>query len=235
MAKFVTAKATARDGQKILNGRPECPQNVYTKHNLLPLSSIHLSFSILPNRFLGLKQKKKTFPSWQIASSVFFLTNSKNIYSVLAMDIRTIVIMTLAAVSCCSCHPRTGNGLGLHHESNHGNHSAPQSHCVAVARQDFHSILRMRIRNFRGEVSVSPQSATPPYAKPDNSTKTNTTLPSQNPSSKIPYWFPAFENVVTPIFRTVILILTIFNVNITWRLHGQCPTAPCCRLGLAQN
>ena len=153
------------------------------------------------------------------------------------MDIQTIIIMTLAAVSCCSCHPRTGNSLGLRPE-NHGNLSAPHSNCVAVARQlqDVHSILHMRIRNVRGgEVSASPQSATSPSLKPDNNTKTNTTLPSQNPSSKIPYWFPALENVVTPIFRTVILILTIFNVNITWRLHGQCPTVPCCRLDLAQS
>ena len=152
------------------------------------------------------------------------------------MDIQTIIIVTLAALSCCSCHPPTGNGVGLRPESNHGNHSAPHSNRVAVARQDVHSILRMRIRNSRGgEVSLSPPSATPPYIKPDNNTKTNATLPSQQPDPKVPYWFPALENIVTPIFRTVILILTIFNVNITWRLHGQFPTLPCCRLGSTRN
>lgn len=152
------------------------------------------------------------------------------------MDIQTIIIMTLAAVSCCSCHPPTGNGLGLRPESNPGNHSAPHSNCVAVVRQDVHSILRMRMRNLRGgEASLSPQSATPPYIKPDNSSKTNVTLPSQQTSQKTPYWFPALENIVTPIFRTVILILTIFNINITWRLHGECPTLSCCSLGLTQD
>ena len=151
------------------------------------------------------------------------------------MDIQTIIIMTLAAVSCCSCHPPTGNCLGLRPNSNDRNHSVPHTNCVALVRQDVHSILRMRIRNLRGgEVSLSPQSATPPYTKPDNSTKANATLPSQQASSKIPYWFPALKNIVTPIFRTVILILTLFNINITWRIHGQCPTPPCCHFGLTQ-
>ena len=149
------------------------------------------------------------------------------------MNIQAIITLILAAVSCCSCHWPTGNGHGLDLNSNQRPHSAPHPNCGAVARQEHHSVRRMRTRHLRGsDISLSPQSASPPTPMPNNSIKTNTTLPFQQPSSKIPYWFPTLENIVTPLFRAVMLILTLFNINISWRVHGQCPTLPCCSLGL---
>ena len=139
------------------------------------------------------------------------------------MSIQAILFVALAAVSCCSGHPPTPNSLKPQLEKASGNHSVIASDCVAVvARQDIHSILRMRMRHLRsGGVSLSPPSAPPPYVKPDNNTKTNATLHNSHPSPKIYSWIPAFQDVVTPIFRAVILILTLFNINITWRIHGE--------------
>lgn len=147
------------------------------------------------------------------------------------MSIQVIIVVTLAAVSCCSCHPHTGNVIGLDPESIHGNHSVFKSNCIAVAHRDIHSILRMRMRHLRGgEISLSPPSASSPDIKPDNST-----LPPQQPSPETTLGITRLEKVVTPVFRTVILILTLFNVNITWRIHGQCLTVPCCSIDLSQS
>ena len=150
------------------------------------------------------------------------------------MSIQAIIIVTLAAVSCCSCHPPTGNVIGLDPESINGSHSVPISNCVAVAHRDIHTILRMRMRQLRGgKISLSPPSTSPPNIKPDNST--NTTLTSQQSSPNMSSQFTTFENRFTPIFRTVMLVLTLFNVNITWRIHGWWLTASWCSLDLSQS
>lgn len=139
------------------------------------------------------------------------------------MNINVVIFMALVAVTCSSCHPPPRHVLELKLENGCGNHSVTGSDYIAAAHRYTHSIIRTRTKRSRsGKVSLSPESAPPPYIKPNNSTKTtNTTLPIQQSSPKIPFWFPTLEAIVTPIFRAVLLILTLFNVNITWRIHGQ--------------
>lgn len=152
------------------------------------------------------------------------------------MSIQVIIIVTLAAVSCCSCHPHTGTVTGLDPESIDGNHSVFKPNCITVAHREVHSVLRMRMGHLRGgEISLSPPPASPPDIKPDNSTKMNTTLPSQQTSPETSLWTTRLENIVTPVFRAVILILALFNVNITWRIHGQWLTVPCYSIDLSQS
>lgn len=140
------------------------------------------------------------------------------------MNFQVIIFMTFIVVTCSSCHPPPRRVLKPQFESICGNHSVASPDYIAAAHQDTYPIIRTKTKRSRsGRVSLSPESAPPPYIKPNNSTKTitNTTLPIQQSSSKIPLWIPTFENIITPIFRAVILILTVFNINITWRIHGQ--------------
>lgn len=139
------------------------------------------------------------------------------------MKIQATIFMILVAITSSSCHPPTRRILEPCIERLPRNHSVTGTEHVSVAHRAPHSILRTRMKSTRsGEVSLSPESTPLPYyTRADNSTKTNTTLPIQQSSLKIPSWVPTLENIITPIFRTVILILTLFNVNITWRLHGQ--------------
>ena len=139
------------------------------------------------------------------------------------MNIKVVIFMALVTVTSSSCHPTPRHVLEPQLENGCRNRSATTPNYIAAAHRYTHSILRTRTKRSRsGKLSLSPESAPPPYIKPNNSTKTtNTTLPIQQSSSKIPFWFPTLEAIVTPIFRVVLLIITLFNVNITWRIHGQ--------------
>ena len=66
-------------------------------------------------------------------------------------------------------------------------------------------------RSAHGEVSLSPQIESP------TAPSTNSTQTPQNSSP----WIPSSEAIDTAVFRTFITILTLFNVNITWRIHGK--------------
>ena len=155
------------------------------------------------------------------------------------MNIQILILTILVAINYASCHPPPHHALEPQLESIRKNQSVTGSKCVAVAHRDPQSILRTRMKRSRiGKISLSPQSPPPPlppYIGPDNSTETNSTLPTQRPSPQMSSWIPTLEDIVTPIFRTLILVLTLFNVNITWRIHGQWPALPLCSLDLIQS
>lgn len=151
------------------------------------------------------------------------------------MNIQAIIFVILVGVTCSSCHPPTRHVLEPYPESIHKNHSVTGSGYVAVLHLHTNSMLRTRIkRSQSGKISLSPESAPPPYIRPDNSTKTNTTLPIQQPSRNTPSWISTLEYVITPIFRAVILLLTLLNVDITWRIHGQWLALPSHNLDLTR-
>lgn len=161
------------------------------------------------------------------------------------MDIRILIFTILAAATCSSCHLPTRYAPNVpdpSFENIRGNHSVTGFGCVAAAHRNTHSSFGTRMKRSRtGRVSLSSGSAPSPYITPDNSTKTNstktdgtktnntkkngtetnTTIPAQQTFPKIPSWIPTLENVITPIFRTILLLLTLFNIDMTWRIHGQ--------------
>ena len=152
------------------------------------------------------------------------------------MVILAIIFTILIALHLSSCHPPTRHLPRPVSESTRTNDSLTSPDCVTVAHQGTYPILHTRMKRSRSsEVSLSPQSAPPSYTKPDNGTETNTTLSiEQHPQSTYSR-IPFLENIITPIFRTVILLLTLFNVNITWRIHGQCLALPTHSLDMSQS
>ena len=65
------------------------------------------------------------------------------------------------------------------------------------------------------EISISPQVG----SSADSSNSTSSLLPQK--SQNIPPWIPTSEKIITAIFRAFMAILTLVNVNFTWRIHGM--------------
>ena len=70
--------------------------------------------------------------------------------------------------------------------------------------------LRPSKRSHQVEISFSPSSSA-------TNTNQSNTLGQQESSA----WPPTAETILTAIFRAVVTILSLLNVNFTWRLHGM--------------
>lgn len=94
-------------------------------------------------------------------------------------------------------------------------------------------ILPRKQRARPHKISLSP----PTLAGPSTSTTRNVTKRNDSTSSAPqaipppPAWVLTLEDIVTVIFRIVITILTLFNVNITWRIRGEWHRSPCAEHG----
>lgn len=103
-------------------------------------------------------------------------------------------------------------------------------YCVPLPRRHTSATILPRMRRPRpDEVSLSPPSLTGPSTSttPKNGTKDHNS--SSYPLHTLPpppAWVLTMEDIITAIFRTVITILTLFNVNITWRIRGECYGRP---------
>ena len=68
-------------------------------------------------------------------------------------------------------------------------------------------------RSLPNEISSTPQI----LSSPNISTLNKTQVLGQSSTVS---WPPTVETIITPIFRAVITILSLLNVNFTWRIHG---------------
>lgn len=95
------------------------------------------------------------------------------------------------------------------------------------------TILPRKQRARPHKMTLSP----PTLAGPSTSTTPNVTKRNDSTSSAPqavpppPAWVLMLEDIVTVIFRIVIAILTLFNVNITWRIRGEWHRSPCAEHG----
>lgn len=81
-------------------------------------------------------------------------------------------------------------------------------------------------RSHGNNVQLSPGSI--PASPPPSSNVSNGSDLTRIPTSKLPSWLPTLDTIVTAAFRAIITSLTLFNVNITWRLHGKsCSSRTC--------
>ena len=72
------------------------------------------------------------------------------------------------------------------------------------------------------EVSMSPNPESPLFPSA-NSTR------GFNPAAMepgLPPWISTMETIITVIFRTVMMILTLINVNVSWKIHGMHQDSP---------
>ena len=91
------------------------------------------------------------------------------------------------------------------------------------------SILPRKERSGPNEVSLSP----PALPAPEEPASYNVTKDNKSTSStpqgmpSPPAWVLTVEDIITAVFRIVITILTLFNVNITWRIRGEYQSDDC--------
>lgn len=96
-------------------------------------------------------------------------------------------------------------------------------YCVPIPSRPASATILPRMQRPRPhEMSLSP----PPLSDPSTSVTnlTKDTNPSSNPLHMLPpppAWVLTLEDLISAIFRIVITILTLFNVNITWRIRGK--------------
>ena len=78
------------------------------------------------------------------------------------------------------------------------------------------------------EVSLSPPTLpnSPASALNNTSKHNNSTSPSPHILPHPPTWALTVEDLVTAVYRIVSIVLTLFNINITWRFHGKCHGSP---------
>lgn len=102
-------------------------------------------------------------------------------------------------------------------------HPTLNTYCVPIPRRHTSAPILPRMRRPRPDaISLSP----PPLSNPSTSTTnvSKDTNASSNPLHALPpppAWVLTLEDLITAIFRVVMTILTLFNVNITWRIRGE--------------
>ena len=74
-------------------------------------------------------------------------------------------------------------------------------------------------RSERSELSISPSTASPVLPSVNSTQESNP--PESAMERSIPPWVSSSETIVTAIFRTVMMILTLMNVNVSWKIHGM--------------
>lgn len=98
-----------------------------------------------------------------------------------------------------------------------GNISGGCTTCICIdGRLAFSSHHTPHKRSRRPDVSFPPPSIAAPSAK----NNTDISQPAIE-HSQPPLGSSTSQTLITALFRAVITILTLFNVNITWRLHGK--------------
>ena len=89
-------------------------------------------------------------------------------------------------------------------------------------RLTFTTIFPRTQRPRPDELPLSPPALpAPAKSSSNNVTKDNSSTsstPQEMPSP--PAWVLTAEDLITAVFRVVITVLTLFNVNITWRIRG---------------
>ena len=95
--------------------------------------------------------------------------------------------------------------------------------CVPIQQRRAFATILPRIQRLKpDEVSLSPPTLPPNQATTHNHTKHNdSTSPNSHTIPPPPAWVLTLEDLITAIFRIVITTLTLFNVNITWRIRGE--------------
>ncbi|CAF9912948.1 hypothetical protein IMSHALPRED_000853 [Imshaugia aleurites] len=96
--------------------------------------------------------------------------------------------------------------------------SDTSTYCLPVPGQHASATIIPRMQRPRpGEVSLGASASS-------NITKTNSPVSSAIPPP--PAWVLTLEEILTATFRVVITVLTLFNVNVTWRIRADLDRRP---------
>ena len=139
------------------------------------------------------------------------------------MKLAPFIIILLIPPSFTRMVPSPINGLKSTMSRPAGTISGYCTPCPSIVdRPAFFEKYRALKRARKDDYSISPGSSlpAPPSYGPRNDNTTNNTADIAN-LPYLPWSSPSTETIVTAIYRALLTILTLFNVNITWRIHGK--------------
>ena len=112
------------------------------------------------------------------------------------------------------------NGLKSTMSRPAGNISCYCTPCPSISdRPAFFEKYRALKRAHKDDHSISPGALLP--SPPSYGPRSDNTINNTADIASLPGWSPSIESIVTAIFRALLTILTLFNVNFTWRIHGK--------------
>ena len=82
-----------------------------------------------------------------------------------------------------------------------------------------HAGILQSKRSHPGEVSMSPSE--PSISLQQSPSPANSSQAHVFDQQKSQLWPPTVETVLTALFRAVVTVLSLLNVNFTWRIHGS--------------
>ena len=136
------------------------------------------------------------------------------------MNVRQLIIFALIAPSSILGASPPTNGLKSTMSRPAGTISGYCTPCPTIGDcPAFFEKYRVIKRARKDDVSISPGALlpSPPSYDPRSNNTTNDTTDIED----LPWSSASTETIVTAIFRALLTILTLFNVNITWRIHGK--------------
>ena len=136
------------------------------------------------------------------------------------MKLAPVIIIILITPSSTLVASSPKNGLKSTTSRPAGNIPGSCTPCPSIGdRPAFFDKHRTLKRAPKDDLSISPGALlpSPPSYGPRSDNTTNNTADV----ASLPGWSPSIESIVTAIFRALLTILTLFNVSITWRIHGK--------------
>lgn len=160
------------------------------------------------------------FPTSQVTKTV--LVNPTSLHSALTPllpKMKLIPQLTALLAATAFSHPTTQSRISK-------TEPTTSVYCVPIVpRRYISATILPRMQGPRpDEVSLSPPALNGPGPSTSNNiTKTNiSTSRSLHTLPSPPTWVVTVEDLITAIFRIVMTVLALFNVNITWRIRGEC-------------
>ena len=129
------------------------------------------------------------------------------------MKLTVLIPFTFAIVNTGPTLALPSNSLNPHQAQTLQPYQSSCVPCICPPRLE----SRYKRSHPNGEVSVSPGDS----LQQPRSSDTNSSRYHQDDAQSVQWWPPSLETVLTAIFRAIVTILSLLNVNFTWRIHGQ--------------
>ena len=138
------------------------------------------------------------------------------------MKLTTIIMILLVPSSSTLVVSSPRNSLESTISRRASNISGYCTPCPSIGdRPAFFAHYRALERARKDDLAISPGASLP--SPPSYGPRNDNTTDNTTDFAGLPDWSPSIETIVTAIFRALLTVLTLFNVNITWRIHGKSP------------
>ena len=129
------------------------------------------------------------------------------------MKLTVLIPITFAIVNTGPTLALPSNSLNSHQAQTLQPYQSSCVPCICPPRLE----SRYKRSHPNGEVSVSPEGS---FRQPQSS-DANFSRYYEYDTQSTQGWPQFLDTVLTALFRTIVTVLSLLNVNFTWRIHGQ--------------